>query len=224
MNSRTSRASTSRVVGALLERHGRTYAAEAHIRLERGTPSPLFRLLCLSLLLSARIRAEAAVAAAIALCDHGWTTARKMADSTWTQRTRALNRAGYARYDESTSRMLGDTCDLVIDRYGGDLRVLRDEAGRDQARLRRLVKEFKGIGDVGADIFFREVQVVWDELQPFADRRMTATATMLGLPGEAAKLRRLVPDVDTYARLAAALVRCGLARDHDEIISAARST
>jgi hypothetical protein len=44
-----------RVVAALLDRHGRTYAAEAGIRL-RDAPAPLFQLLCLSLLLSARIR------------------------------------------------------------------------------------------------------------------------------------------------------------------------
>lgn len=51
-----------------------------------------------------------------------------MAEATWRQRTDVLNRAGYARYDESTSRMLGDTAQLLLDRYRGDLRKLREEA------------------------------------------------------------------------------------------------
>jgi len=69
---------------------------------------------------------------------------------------RVLNRAGYARYDESTSRMLGDTCALLLERYRGDLRKLREEAGHDPQRERALLKEFKGLGDVGVDIFSRE--------------------------------------------------------------------
>jgi hypothetical protein len=40
-------------------------------------------------------------------------------------------------------------------------------------------EEFKGIGDAGADIFCREVQIVWDELYPFADRKALATASKL---------------------------------------------
>jgi hypothetical protein len=49
---------------------------------------------------------------------------------------------------------------MVVEKYGGDLRNLRKSAapgGRpDPARERKLLKEFKGIGDVGANIFFRE--------------------------------------------------------------------
>ena len=97
------------IVAALLEEHGRTYAEQLGIDLAAGTPSPLFRWLCAALLMSARIRAGAAIDAARALADQGWTTAAKMAAASWEERTRTLNRAGYARYDESTARMLGDT-------------------------------------------------------------------------------------------------------------------
>jgi hypothetical protein len=50
------------------------------------------------------------------------------------------------------------------------------------------LKEFKGLGDVGVDIFFREVQVAWQELRPFADRRTLDAAGRLGLPKDAGKL------------------------------------
>ena len=52
-----------RTARKVLDTFGRSYADAAGIRL-RDTPAPLFQLLCLSLLLSARIRADIAVAAA----------------------------------------------------------------------------------------------------------------------------------------------------------------
>ena len=209
-----------RVVKALLERHGQTYAAELGIDLERNTPSALYRWLCAATLLSARISADAAMQAARALADQGWTTAQKMAGATWEQRTRTLNQAGYARYDESTSRMLGDTAQMLLDKYGGDLRGLRDAAGRDPGRERALLKECKGIGEVGADIFCREAQVAWDELFPFADRRALEAAGRLRLEDDAGRLARRVSQKD-YPRLLAALVRTGLAKDFDGVLEAA---
>jgi endonuclease III len=214
------RRSRKRIVEALLQRHGQTYAAELGIDLERNTPSALYRWLCTATLLSARIGANIAMQAARALAEEGWTTAQKMADATWEERTRVLNQAGYARYDESTSRMLGDTARMLLDKYGGDLRRLRDAAERDPARERALLKECKGIGDIGADIFCREVQIAWDELFPFADRRALDAANRLGLENDAARLARRVSRKD-YPRLLAALVRTRLAHDFDEVLDAA---
>lgn len=204
-------------VRALLDRHGRTYASELGIDLARGTPAPLFRWLCASLLFSARISADIAVSAAKALDEHGWTTAEHLQASDWRQRATALNRAGYARYDERTSTMLGELAETVLDRWKGDLRNLREEAGRDPQEERRLVKEVKGIGDVGADVFLREVQVAWTELQPFADDRALAAADDLGLGHDPKALARLAGG--DVARLTAALVRCDIAGDADELRS-----
>ena len=150
----------------------------------------------------------------------GGTTAEKMAAATWEQRTRTLNQAGYARYDESTSRMLGDTARMLLDKYRSDLRQLRAAAGRDPQRERLLLKECKGIGEVGADIFCRETQITGDELFPFADQRALEAAGRLGLDDDADRLARRVARKD-YPRLLAALVRTGLAKDSDGVLEAA---
>lgn len=218
---RTQTAPVDQVVETLLARHGRTFASEAGIRLDRDTPAPLFQLLCLSLLFSARISADIAMAASRALIDAGWTTPQKMAEATWEDRTQVLNRSGYARYDESTSRYLAATAKLLIDRWDGDLRRLHDEAGGDLDELRRLLTEFKGIGQVGAAIFIREVQGLWEDCCPFVDDRTLEVAADLGLPRSAQELRDATPDAPTFARLVSALMRTRLAGDTDEILAEA---
>ena len=77
-----------RVVGELVSGYGRTYASEAGIR-PADTPQPLYRLLVLSLLLSARIRASAAVAAARAPHEERLDTRRRMADADRRRRVEA---------------------------------------------------------------------------------------------------------------------------------------
>jgi hypothetical protein len=194
------------IVAALLERHGQTHAEELGIDVQKGTPSPLFELLCASLLFSARIDAGIATETARELRRHGWRSADKLAESTWKERVQALNDAGYTRYQERTATMLGETAETLLDRYRGDLRRLREEAEHEMGRERTLLKEFKGLGDVGVDIFFREVQVAWDEVAPFADRRALTAADRLGLGKDEDALSHIVDRAD-FPRLVAALVR-----------------
>src|SRR5215218_6051123 len=214
-------ASPKKTAHALLDRHGCTFADELGIDVAKNTPAPLFRLLCAATLMSARIGSQIAVDAARSLAQHGWRSPQKLAGSTWEQRVEALNEAGYARYQERTATMLGDLTDHLLDRYGGDLRKLRDDAGRDPQAERKLLKEFKGLGDVGVDIFFREVQVAWDELHPFADRRALDAAGRLRLPKDTEKLAELVSEKE-YPRLVAALVRVELDDDFDAVRETAR--
>jgi endonuclease III len=209
--------------GILLARHGRTFSDELNIDIHTNTPSVLFRLLVAAKLFSARISARLAIQAARALTERGWTTPQKMAAAGWEERTRTLNRSGYARYDESTSRMLGDMAHLVLARYHGDLRNLRKEAGWEVEIERQLLKEFKGIGDIGVDIFFREVQVAWDELFPFVDERARRNAKELGLPQDAPALLELVGK-DDFPRLVSALVRVGLSGDREQILEEVHKT
>jgi endonuclease III len=206
------------IVKALMDRHGRTFSRELGVDLGKNTPSPLFRWLCFSMLASARINSDIAMAAAKALAQAGWTTADKMADSTWRERTDTLNHAGYARYDESTSRMLGDTVAMLLDEYGGDLRQLRERAARDPKQERKLLKQCKGVGDTGASIFMREVQASWAELYPFADKMALKAAGRLDLGDDARALARRVERKE-YPRFVAALIRTALARDYDDVIA-----
>jgi len=190
------------IARALLERHGRTFAEDAGVSLE-DKPSPLWQLLVLSLLLSARISADIAVAAARELFQAGYRTPQKMRDATWQQRVDALGRGHYRRYDERTSTQLGELADAVLSDYGGDLRSMR---GSSVAELEKRLQRFKGIGPTGAAIFCREVQGVWPDVAPYVDKRAAEGAARLGLPRSPDRLAALVSAGD-LPRLVAGCVR-----------------
>ncbi|MFD5320216.1 endonuclease [Streptomyces sp. NPDC127098] len=209
---------TEKTAHAVIDTCGETYAEQAGIRL-RNSPASLYQLLVLSHLLSARISSGVAVAAARALFDAGMRDARHMADATWQQRVDALGEGHYRRYDERTSTQLGDEANLLLERYGGDLRRLREEGD-----VAELLQQFPGIGPTGADIFLREAQAVWPEYAPRVDDRMRAGAERVGLPRSPGALSRLVSE-EELPHLAAGLVRVSLNKGlADEVRAASHST
>jgi endonuclease III len=209
-------------VNALLKRYGPSFADDLGIDARVNEPSPLFCLLIAAMLFSTRINHTIALKSARILFRRGWTTPEKMAASTWEQRVRALDEGGYVRYDERTSTMLGEIAQMLMDGYQGDLRRLREAAKRDPVRERKLLDQFKGIGEVAVNIFFREAQLAWPELYPFADARTLASARALGLPADTKKLAALVRGRRQFVRLVAALIRVKLEHKQEEILAAAR--
>lgn len=207
------------IVNFLLENYGTTFADDANIRLQ-DAPAPLFQLLVLSLLISARIASEKAVSAAASLFSSGLTTPQKMADATWQERVDAITWSGYKRYDESTATMLGETAEMVLDKYKGDLRELHKETGGDTGKLHKSLQQFKGVGTLGANIFLREVQVIWDDVYPFADDRVLDVAGELGLPTKVEQLCELCSRRD-FGRLTSALIRVKLAGTEQRVLEEA---
>jgi endonuclease III len=199
------------IVRELLDRHGRLYAEDAGIRLA-DRPGPLYQLLVLANLLSARISSDIAVAAARELFAAGYRTAKAMSEASWQDRVDALGRGHYRRYDERTATMLGDGADLLSTKWHGDLRRLRDDSGGDVRRLASLLTEFPGIGPTGASIFLREVQETWPAVAPYVDGAMISGARRVGLPWDRESLAGLLDGSGRQARLAAALVRVSLSQ------------
>ena len=192
------------VAAAVLDRYGTTFAEEAGIGLA-DEPAPLFQLLVLAQLLSARIGAGVAVATAAELYPAGWTTPPRLRDAGRGSVVAALGRGGYRRYDERTATQLREMATLVLTRYAGDLRRLADEAGRDVGRAAVLLQEVKGIGPTGAAAFLREVQAVWPWVRPYLDDRARGGARRISLPDDDRLAGLVAPD--DLARFAAGLVR-----------------
>ncbi|HET7667708.1 MAG TPA: endonuclease [Mycobacterium sp.] len=198
------RTSDKELVKRLLDTAGTTYADEAGIRL-KDQPMPLFQLLTLCMLASKPIDARIAVQAARELFGAGLRTPQSVLKADRADMIKAFGRAHYVRYDESSATRLADIAAAVSEDYDGDLRKL---ATHDIKATRRLLKQFKGIGDTGADIFLREVQDVWSWVRPYFDDRAAGAARQLGLPSDPDALGRLAPRHN--AALSAALVRVSL--------------
>jgi endonuclease III len=203
-------AEQQQVVRRLLRIAGTTYAAEAGVRIS-DKPMPLFQLLVLCMLASKPIDATIAMRAGHELFSAGLKTPKAVLNAERRTMIDAFGRAHYVRYDESSATRLSDMAQRVVDEYSGDLREIPRRAGDDVAAARRMLKNFKGIGDTGADIFLREVQDVWTWVRPHFDKRATRTAKALGLPTDPEALGALAPRAN--ARLAAALVRASLDDD-----------
>lgn len=197
----------SDTVTRLLDTAGRTFAEEAGVALA-DKPAPLYRLLVLSVLLSGRVRATLGTRACRELVDSGLGTAEAMRDASRDDVFDALARARFLSKEQTTDA-LQEGAGLVAGRWHGDLRRMRAEADGDVATLRELLTEVPRLGPVGADIFLREVQLVWPEVRPALDAEATDGATTVGLPTDVEALAALV-DGDDLARFSAALVRANL--------------
>jgi endonuclease III len=195
------------VVRRLLKVAGTTYATEAGVKI-RDKPMPLFQLLVLCMLASKPIDAAIAMGAGRELFKAGLRSPKAVLASDRRTMISAFGRAHYVRYDESSATRLTDMAERVRDEFHGDLREIAESSHRDVATAKRILKQFKGIGDTGADIYLREVQDVWPWVRPYFDGRATAAAKQLGLPAQPAKLGALAPQANS--RLAAALVRASL--------------
>ena len=204
------------VVQRLLKVAGTTYAAEAGVRIS-DKPMPLFQLLVLCMLASKPIDAAIAMRAGHELFSDGLRTPKAVLDSDRRTMIKAFGRAHYVRYDESSATRLTEIAQRVLDEYSGDLREIARRSDDDINVAKRMLKQFKGIGDTGADIYLREVQDVWTWVRPYFDIRAARAATSLGLPNDPKKLGALAPRAN--ARLAAALVRTSLDDDVRQQVS-----
>ena len=180
------------VVRRLLDAAGKTYAAEAGVRVS-DKPMPLFQLLVLCMLASKPIDATIAMRAGRELFSDGLKTPKAVLAADRQTMIDAFGRAHYVRYDESSATRLTEMAQRVVDEHSGDLRDIARRSSEDVGAAKRMFKKFKGIGDTGADIYLREVQDVWTWVRPYFDKRAIKSAKALGLPSDPRKAWCLGP-------------------------------
>jgi endonuclease III len=204
----------------ILDRYPKTFAREAGIDLSRGEPEALFQWLCACMLMSSGASPSSAVKAWLALMEKGWTTPERMLQSSWSERQHVLENAGYNHFKETMAARLYEISDQVLRKYGSDLNNLYDEYDGEVIEIHNALQEFHGLGDAGADVFCREVQLVWPELYPFLDDQGRDYARQLGYPPDAEELAEYCVKYE-YPRFLTGIVRAGLENKIEEIKAAA---
>ncbi|MDG4649408.1 hypothetical protein P6F26_13265 [Roseibacterium sp. SDUM158017] len=198
------------IIDTLIEESGELYSEAIGADIARDTPGELFHWLIGAIMLSARIGAGNAVEGAAGLREAGLHGIEALREAAWEDVVRVLNEHGYARYDESTARYLRDTARWAAETCSGDLRRLRDAAGGDAGALLKALQGAKGLGPVGADIFAREAQLVWDAFYPSFEGPGRKVAADLGLPQDPGLLAEAAGSRARFVRLVAALTRVAL--------------
>ena len=205
------------IARAVLSRHGTTFAEDAGIELA-DSPAPLFQLLVLAELLSARIGAGIAVAAAVELTRARLDDpARRCATPGGPRSSPPSAGPATAATTSAPPRNCGTWPSSSWTGTAAICGVWPRRRTATSGRADRLIQEVKGIGPTGAAVFLREVQGVWPWVRPYLDDRARAGARRVGLPDDGDRLAELVPP-DDLARFAAALVRVArLPSSHDPL-------
>ncbi|KAJ5690395.1 hypothetical protein N7462_004787 [Penicillium macrosclerotiorum] len=115
------------------------------------------------------------------LIDHRYHLIDTLANSTWEDRVQTLRQSGYNRYREQCATNLGNLAELVNNKYDGDLNQLLEGSHGHTEEIQRRMKEIKGIGDLGAELFLDQVHSVWPSVAPFLDSRSLKTAEEIGI-------------------------------------------
>ncbi|KAI0034416.1 hypothetical protein K488DRAFT_84034 [Vararia minispora EC-137] len=196
----------SEKIDALLASDAGEETFASSLGIDLGTSDGLYQLLVASLIFSARINMDIAASTAKLVIEKV-PSLKDLKESTWDQRVEWLTEGKYTRYREKTATQLGELAEMLQEK-GGSVEAIREAAGKDAQRERKTLKDFKGIGDVGVDIFLRDAQAVFDEVFPFAGKRDLASAKNAGLATTAKGLLEQVGgDKQKFLRLLTALIK-----------------
>ncbi|GFF59326.1 hypothetical protein IFM51744_09880 [Aspergillus udagawae] len=188
----------------------------------KPTPETILSHILNALLSSAHISHHIARSALLSLTKQSYYDLNTLKASTWKERVALLDEAGYARYDFSTATELGKLAILVKNKYGSDVsRILPLETDAESGRklLKERLKEVKGIGPLGIEIFISTVQGVWPSLCPFLGSRDLQVAEQIGLGKDVNAIYELLDgNPEQMAKLSVALTKLRLEKHIEEFL------
>ncbi len=208
----------------LVRRLGGRYASALGIDLAAPDAGERFKWFLAALLYGTRISEALAARTWREFAARGVLSPERIVATGWDGLVDILDAGGYVRYDYKTATKLLAVCAALINDYGGNLDTLHDGAADARDLENRLKALGKGIGDVTAGIFLRELRGVWPRAEPPLSPLALRAATALGyLPpssadsaGALATLQRLWTaggqPAAAFADFESALVREGLRR------------
>jgi endonuclease III len=205
----------------LVEEFGGTYSKALGIDLASGKVTEIYKWFIASILFGARISEAIAINTYREFEKAGIVSPQKVLDAGWNKLVKILDRGGYVRYDFKTATKFLEVNDTLMQQYQGDLNALHHSA-KDSSDLELRLKSLgKGIGEVTANIFLRELRGIWRKAAPLPSEPVIHAANELGVLPENIKdgtriLEKLVSawradgmKLKEFSDFEAALVRYG---------------
>jgi endonuclease III len=150
--------------------------------LDLAKPEDRFKWFLASILFAKRISAETAKETYLYFEQEELTSPDAILQAGWDRLVEVLDSGGYTRYDFSTATNLLGIAKTLKEKYGG-LERLHAEAS-NPTDLENRLREFKGVGPVGVNIFLRELRGIWEKAKPKPSPMAVVTAQRIGLDPE----------------------------------------
>lgn len=154
-----------------------SYSEELGLDLTRSEDR--FKWFLASILFAKRISAEIAKKTYRQFEEKELTTPEKILKAGWDRLVQVLDSGGYVRYDFSTAFNLLEIMEELKKRYE-DLEGLHRESF-DPIDLEKRLREFRGVGPVGVNIFLRELRGIWEKADPKPAQMAIKAAQRIGL-------------------------------------------
>lgn len=163
-----------------LEELGEPYHVQLGINLSSGKSEEVFKWFLASILFGARISEKIAARTYKEFEKAGLLSPQAIIARGWSGLVGVLDKGGYVRYDFSTASQLLEACELLLEKYDGDLNRLHELAKNSEDLEKRLM-EFKGVGKTTVSIFLREMRDFWKKANPPLEQATVQAAKNLGL-------------------------------------------
>ena len=150
--------------------------------LDLTKPEDRFKWFLASVLFAKRISAETAKETFLYFEQEELTSPDAILQAGWDRLVEVLDSGGYTRYDFSTATNLLGIAKTLKEKYGS-LERLHTESS-SPIDLENRLREFKGVGPVGVNIFLRELRGIWEKAKPHPSPMTVVTAQKIGLDPE----------------------------------------
>ena len=209
-------------ITALTKEHPGRFSAELGINVSSGRPREIFKWFLASVLFGARISESIVEKSFKEFETRGVVSPEAILRTGWDGLVVILDAGGYVRYDFKTATKLLDLCRSLTENYHADLADLHAAASDPKDLEERIKSLAKGIGDVTANIFLREMRGIWEKAKPLPSDLVVMAAKERGivpkLVKDRAKVLQLLIDgwkeagmkKKDFPDFEAALVRAGL--------------
>ena len=171
----------------LMDKFGRRFSTDLGIKLETSDKDEVFKWFVASILFGARISEKIAIKTYHRFVENGLDTPDSIIRAGWDRLVEVLDSGGYARYDFKTATKMLEVMKSLKDRYKGDLNLLHTGASDPRDLEVKIMQLGKGIGDVTASIFLRELRGVWRNADPPLQELAITAARSLGLTSKRGK-------------------------------------
>ena len=172
---------SGQIATVLIEKLGGNFSSSLGIDLEKRGSTEVFKWFLASILFGARISEKIVVNTYREFENQGILTPQKIIETGWDGLVEILDAGGYVRYDFKTATKLLEVMENLVEKYQGDLTRLHHSAESPNDLERRLRELGKGIGQVTANIFLRELRGIWKKADSLPQSLVVLAANNLGL-------------------------------------------